>query len=62
MGLAMVEILDPEGSVKHFTIDQAEVNNISQKEDGTVVIRRSDRVGEKYPQHRVHKTVWRPDS
>jgi len=63
--IIQVEILYPEGgSVKH-KLSQSHIESIKQYENGTLgIVKRAidgEQVTEEYPEHRVHKVIWRDE-
>jgi hypothetical protein len=63
--IIQVEILYPEGGSEKHELSQYNIESIKQYEDGTLgIIKRAidgEQVTENYPEHRIHKVVWRDE-
>ena len=63
--IIQVEILHPEGGAVRHRLSQASIESIKQYEDGTLgIVKRAingEQVTDEYPEHRVHKVVWRDE-
>jgi len=63
--IIQVEILYPEGGSERHKLSHYSIESIKQNEDGTLsIVKRvidGEQRTEEYPQHRVHKVIWRDE-